>query len=188
MIHPPSGPPSASTLLPPAETSASLTPACASRRAMQPSAYPLPMLPRFSSTPSRANRTVRVASSSRTRSTPVRDRAPSISAGAGSRPSRRRNPQHRLSGVDVMSNAPLVSADRARHSRSSANNSSSSRTGAAAAPRFTRTNSLVSRNTAASTRSASSRARRAAGTCRAASADSVTSKRQAIAVRCTLTQ
>ena len=64
------------------------------------------------SVPSRAavNHTVRAVASSTTRSMPTLRRAVSMSVAGGTRPSRSRNPQQRLSGVDVMSKTPLVAA------------------------------------------------------------------------------
>ena len=59
--QPPFGPPRANTLLSPAETRASLTPAPRSRKAIRSTAYPLPMAPKFSSTPSRSNLTLTAA-------------------------------------------------------------------------------------------------------------------------------
>jgi hypothetical protein len=72
-------------------------------------------------------------------------RAAAISAGSGMRPSRATKPQHRDSGVVVMSKAPSVRSQRSRAHASSANSSSATRTGASAARRLTIATALSSR-------------------------------------------
>ena len=120
------GPPMATTLLPPAETSASVTPSRA-----QLARHPAQRVALADGCPGSAPRP-------RDRTAPCAHARPgagaphaagaraaaSISAAAGSRPSRRRKPQHRLSGVVVMSKAPPRGfVELAAHARSSAKSS-----------------------------------------------------------------
>src|SRR5438093_7307097 len=103
------------------------------------------MAPRSSMTPSRAKRTVNRAASSSTRFIPVLARASARASGVGIRPVPSTNPQQRMSGPIVMSNAPPVSALRFTACLSKRNVAGETRTASRAARAFTWAISLVGR-------------------------------------------
>ena len=188
--HPSPGLPRATMLLPPADSSACCTPDAHSTERARSSAQPLPTAPKLTSIPGRLKATEGGSELTCTAPDPTCRHASSIASSRGTRASRRRKPQHRLSGVVVTSKAPSVSRCTLWQSASSCATYAGTATGPFAASRFTPDIVLVGMNTlkSCSRRSISSSALIAAGTKTRSAAGSVISNRQAMARRWTRSQ
>ena len=138
------GAPSAK-MSPPSATSALPMPARVSTAAASSAAKPFPIPPRSSCMPERRRSTVRSASSSSIRLSPVSASAVCTRSGSGSAFSRRARRQRCVSGPAVTSNAPPLSAARRCDRVRARNRSSLTRTGPVPARRHSAISSLSSR-------------------------------------------